>query len=52
MRDSNKEIVGDGGLGWHFLKEGTRYTDNLLADLNIEDGTGFRNFARMVPTNF
>jgi hypothetical protein len=29
------------------LKKGTRHGDNLLADLKVEDGAGFRNFVRM-----
>jgi hypothetical protein len=34
------------------IEEGSRYGENLLADFKVEDGTGFRNFVRMTPTDF
>lgn len=36
----------------YFLSEGTLYGENLLADLNLQDRAGFRNFVRMTPYDF
>lgn len=36
----------------YFLNEGTWYGENLLADLNLQDGADFRNFVRMTPYDF
>jgi hypothetical protein len=40
-------------LWWarHFLKDRANYGDNILADLKVEDGAGFRTFVRMTPTD-
>lgn len=35
-----------------FLEESSYYGQNLLSDLRLEDGAGFRNFTRMTPTDF
>lgn len=36
----------------YFLNEETWYGENRLADLNLQDGAGFRNFVRMTPYDF
>jgi hypothetical protein len=36
----------------YFLNEGTWYGENLVADLNLQDGADFRNFVRMTPYDF
>jgi hypothetical protein len=36
----------------YFLNEETLYGENLLADLNLQDAAGFRNFVRMTPHDF
>jgi hypothetical protein len=35
-----------------FLKDGVQHGQNILRELHIEDGSGFRNFVRMTKSDF
>jgi hypothetical protein len=49
MKSINTEI----GDWWtrYFLNEGTWNGENLLANLKLDDGAGFRNFVRLTPSD-